>query len=241
MLHQTTGLVFKTIKYGETSLIVELYTQSHGLLRGVIRGARTPKARVKAIHFQVMSWVEIVAYLRPGRELHHIQEARAALVYQAIPFQVVRSAVGQFMAEVARKAIREEEPNPPLFDLLYKAFTQLDQASTPFYNLHLAFMAHLAGHLGFLPAGDWDPTTPIFDLREGNFTVPAGGSVWQIDPELSRLFYQLLLLPLEESHQVALTRSQRHLLLEHLLDYFRLHLEGFPEIKAHQILREVLE
>jgi DNA repair protein RecO (recombination protein O) len=240
MLIKTKGIVFRAIKYAESSIIADIYTESHGLQKYIVNGVRSQKSRTKASLFQIMTWVDLVAYNREGRDLQRIQEIRSAYVYQSIPFEVRKGAVGMFMAEIARKTIREEEPNPALFDFLFETFTFLDATHHTFANIHLSFLLNLCGYLGFMPGGDFSIETPIFDLQEGFFVENAVPNAVQLDQEQSDLFYQLLQLPITDCHEIKMNRQQRNLLLERLLDYYRLHIEHFPTINSHQILQDVL-
>ena len=43
MLHKTRAIVFKTTDYGETSVIVQLFTEKFGLQSYIINGVKKPK------------------------------------------------------------------------------------------------------------------------------------------------------------------------------------------------------
>jgi len=240
MLIKTRGIVFRAIKYSESSLIVDIYTEAKGLQKYIVRGVRSKKAKIKASLLQVMSLVDLVGYFREDRELHHIREIRPAYVYQSLPFELRKGAVGLFMAEVARKAIRQSEEHQALFGFLFHYFCALDRSEQSFANYHLHFALHLTTFLGFMPVGGYDPATPYFDLKEGQFIPETPDHPFHLPPELSHPMSHLLENRLEHCHQVRLTASQRRELLGHLLDYYRLHIENFPEIHAHRILQEVL-
>ncbi len=241
MLIKTRGIIFRTIKYGESSLIVDLYTEQLGLQKYIVNSVRSRKPKVGASLMQVMSMLDLVVYHRPDRELHRIREVRPAYIYQALPFDLRRGAVGLFMAEVGRKTIRESEANEALFGFLFETFRHLDQTPHSVANLHLVFLLELSGFLGFLPAGAFDAATPVFDLLEGQFTGIAPNHVHFVEAPLSRKISELLSNDREYGHQVALTTGERRALLRHLLDFYRLHIESLPEINAHQILQDVLE
>jgi DNA repair protein RecO (recombination protein O) len=240
MLIKTKGIVFRTVKYAESSIIADIYTESKGLQQYLVHGVRSQNARTKASLFQIMSWVDLVAYYRQGRDLHSIREIRSAYVYQSIPFDVHKGAVGMFMAEIARKTIREEEPNPALYAFLFETFTFLDGTAQQSANIHLSFLLNLCGYLGFMPGGEFSADTPIFDLQEGYFIENTTPSAVQLDQEQSELVYQLLQLPITDCHEIKMNRQQRNLLLDRLLDYYRFHIEQFPTIHSHQILQDVL-
>lgn len=240
MLLKTRGIVLRTVKYAETSLIADLYTEHKGLQTYIINGVRSAKSKTSAGILQVMSLTELVAYFREDRKMHRLKEIRPAFVYQRLPFEVRRSAVGLFMAELARKTIREAEENQPLFQLLYDAFVYLDETPAPFLNLHLHFMLELSGHLGFHPGGDWSTETPYLNLQSGLFeTTPAGSH--SMNEVLSAIAYQLLKCSRCHCHQIAMTGAQRRQLLQLLITYYQLHIEHLPPIHAHSILQEILE
>ena len=118
MLIKTKGIVLKAIKYGETSLIVDIYTEEKGLRKYIVSGVRKQKAKISAGLLQVMSSVEIIAYEKEGKGLNRLKEIRASHIYQSIPMEIRKGAVGLFIAEIAQKTLKEAESNKPLFDFL---------------------------------------------------------------------------------------------------------------------------
>lgn len=239
MLLKTRGIVFRAIKYSETSLIVDIYTEARGLRKYIISGVRKARSSVSAGLFQVMSLVDIVAYEREGKDLNRLKEIRPAYIFQSVPFDLQKGAVGLFMAEIARKTIRESEENQPLFEFFFEAFQYLDQSPHSVANYHLQFMLELTPFLGFVPGDDYGPETPYFDLQEGGYVAETGSHPYFLDGALVPLLHQLQRSGLENCYQVKMSREDRRLLLQNLLDYYRLHLESFPEINAHLILQEV--
>ena len=241
MLIKTRGIIFQTIKYSETSIIADVYTEEKGFRKYIISGGRKKNARVSASLLQVMSIVDLVVYERPNRDLTRIKEIKPAYIFQSTPFEIKKGAVGLFMIEVARKTIREVEENRRLFQHLYNTLVFLDQTDKPVANLHLHFLLRLSIFLGFLPGGDFTERTPFFDLREGVFVSDVSDHTHYLDEQLSQVMYDLLQMEMEQCHQLKLSQQGRRILLNHLLDYYRLHLEYFPKINAHQILQEVLD
>lgn len=239
MLLKTRGIVFRAIKYSETSLIVDIYTEARGLRKYIISGVRKAKSSVSAGLFQVMSLVDIVAYERDGKDLNRLKEIRPAYIFTSIPFDLRKGTVGLFMAEIARKTIRESEENQGLFDFFFHTFQYLDQTPHSVANFHLQFMLELTTFLGFVPGEAFSPETPYFDLQEGVFVAEAGSHPHFMEPRLAEILHRLLDANLENCHEIKIGREERRKLLQNLLDYYRLHLEGFPEINAHLILQEI--
>ncbi|MBK8493130.1 MAG: DNA repair protein RecO [Saprospirales bacterium] len=239
MLIKTRGIVFRNQKYGETSVIIDVYTEEKGLQSYIVHGVRTTKAKVSASLVQVMSFVELVTYSRDDRALLNIKEIRPEVVYESIPFDLKKGAVGLFMIEMARKSIREIEENRPLFDFLHRSFLFLDQTPRPVANFHLYFLCELAVFLGFHPDGTASPDTPFFDLQEGYFVHSIPPHPNYVDEAHSLLLSQLLESTPETVGDIHLTRPDRQAILHHLMNYYRLHIEHFPTIHSYQVLESV--
>ena len=141
MLLKTRGIVFRSLKYGETSVIADIFTEEKGLHTFIGGSVRTAKARMSYSLFQPMTIVDAVAYFRDEpNALNRLKELRADEVFQAIPFDIRRGAVALFMAEICRKSIQESEENRDLFQLLLDYLRWLDTTPQPIANLHLHFL-----------------------------------------------------------------------------------------------------
>lgn len=238
MLIKTRGIVLRSFKYAESSIIAEIYTEQKGLKKYIVSGVRGKKSKVAPSLLQVMSIVDLVAYDKEGKDLNRIKEIRAAYIFQSLPFKVAKGAIGLFVTEVAQKVLKQSEQNEPLFDFLYSFYTFLDQTQTPIANLHLWFLTHLTNYLGFYPGGEHSSATPFFDLKEGVF-VRIPPLRYALEERNGFLLEQLLSCKLETAATISLNRKGRNEMLEHLLHYYQLHLDNFSSVNAHKILKEV--
>lgn len=242
MLLKTRGIVFRTVKYGETSVIADIFTEEKGLHTFIAGSVRTAKARMPYSLFQPMTVVDMVAYFRDDEAaLNRLKELRADEVWTRIPFDIRRGAVALFMAEICRKSIHEAEENRDLFDFLTESLRWLDTTPHPIANLHLHFLLSLSGWLGFQPeAEENDRSEQFFDLREGVFSPVPPPHAQFMEPEPTRRLLQLLQSPLESVHEVVMTRGERKALLEHLLRFYQLHLPAFSEVHTPEVLEMVM-
>ena len=240
MLIKTRGVIFRAIKYGESSLILEVYTEARGIRKYIVSGVRKARSRTPASLVQPMNLVDLVAYEREGKDLNRLKEVRPAYIYTKIPFDVFRGTIGLFMLEVARNAIREVEDNQALFDFLFDAFVFLDDTDGPIGNIHLHFLLELTAHLGFLPAGSFAQETPYFDLREGAFRAGFPGHPDYLDAPRAELMFRLLRADRQQLADISATRSERLGLLTDVLSFYRHHVEGMKEVNSLKVLREVM-
>lgn len=236
----TRAIIFRATKYRDSSLIVDAYTEEKGLRKYLINGVRKAKSRTPASLLQVMNLVELTAYDRDDKEINRLKEIRLAYAYQQIPFDVVRGTLGLFMAEVARKTIREREENSALFKFIFDAFVFLDETNESLANVHIQFLLELSIHLGIMPSGEWSKTTPFFDLREGQFVAELPSHSSCLKEEQSYLIYRFLHIERDEAHAIKVEKQRRIALLRDVLQYYSHHLENMAEIKSLEVLRAVL-
>ncbi len=240
MLATTKGIVLRTLKYSETSVIADILTETHGLRSYLAQGVRARNARISPGLLQVMMPLEFVAYFREEKELHRLKEAKAFFVFRRIPFDFPREACGMFMAEVTRKVLLKGEPHPALYQFLTDLFRHLDESPESPANMPLAFLLRLTGYLGFQPGGRHSAATPWFDLREGVYAAEKPSHGWSLTETESAWVDTLLEVPLEELHLVRLAPTERRQLLHQLLRYYRLHVEHLTDIHTHTVLEAVL-
>lgn len=240
MLLKTCGIVLRTVKYGETSVIADIFTEEKGLCSFIGGGVRTAKARMPFSLFQPMTAVDIVAYYRDGGGTNRLKELRAAEVWSAIPFDIRRGAVALFMAEVCRKSIYEEEEHRALYEFLLGHLRWLDTTPNPIANLHLHFLLGLSGFLGFQPQDPEAGDELFFDLKDGTFGPVPPPHTFFSEPEQTRQMLQILESDLETVHEISLTRAQRKALLGKLLQFYQLHLPAFKDVNTPEILEMVL-
>ena len=240
MLLSTRGIVLRSMKYSESSLIVDIYTEGKGLQSFIISGVRKGKSKVGPALLQVTGLVDFVAYFNESKDLHRIKEIKSAYPYTSLLFDIRKSSVGIFMAEVCRRAIQKGEENPALFDYIFDAFIELDRTKQPIPNFHLCFMIGLSGFLGFSPYGSYSGNTPYFDLREGSFMSEVAMHNECLNKEDSYILAEILGVDLHNFWEVQLPKDKRNRLVDNLIDYFKVHLDHFKEIHSHKILEEVL-
>ncbi len=240
MLIKTRGLIFRATKYGDSSLILEVYTELYGIRNYIVSGVRKARSTTPASLVQPMCLVSLVAYERAGKDLNRLKEVRPSHIYTRIPFDVFRGTIGLFMLEMTRNSIREAEENQELFTYLHESFVFLDHTEGPIGLIHLHYLLGLTGYLGFLPSGIYSERTPLFDLKAGAFIPGIPGHTEFLDDRSAQLMFQLLHTTREALNEVASTRNERQSLLTDVVRYYRHHIEGMREVNSLEVLRQVM-
>jgi DNA repair protein RecO (recombination protein O) len=242
MIKTVQGIILRTVKYSESSVICEIYTRELGMRSYIISGVRQSKAKIAYGLVRPMNWVEIVVYQREEKEINRVKELKPAYVYKNIPFSVIRGSLGLFLTEVVQKTIKEEEANDALYVFLQESFELLDNLEGSLSNFHLSFLTKLAVQLGFMPDYSfWDDSCNMlcFDYVEAVFSEDQPLHPYFFKPELNRFIFFFLENPLEQSSELKISSLQRKNFLESMLNFYRYHFEHF-QIHSHDILHQVL-
>lgn len=172
------GIVLRTVRYGDTSLIVDLFTESHGRMSFMASTSRA-KRSVRSVSFwQPLSMVEFSAELLPnGGKLPRPSDVRTYYNYIDLPFSPIKSTLALFLAEFLSAALREEKENTPLYRYIESSLQWLDLADSPasIANFHLAFLMHLSRFIGIYPnldvSGNLNPNPPLSAVNSPLSTV----------------------------------------------------------------------
>lgn len=240
MLYKTRGIVFKSTKYSETSVISQIYTENFGWQSYIFNGVRSSKPKTTAGLLQPLSLLDLVVYHRENKNIQRVSQIRYAHIYHSLPFDIFKSSIGLFLIEILYKSIRQEQTNADLFEYIFNALQLLDEKEGTVANFHLFFMLHLAKYIGFFPHGKYKAPLTIFDLQEGVFTANKPIHEYFIEYPLSKHLSDLLEISFEDMEQLKLNREIRKLLLEKLLLYYKLHIENLKDMKSPQILEKVM-
>ncbi|MEM1042246.1 MAG: DNA repair protein RecO [Bacteroidota bacterium] len=170
MIVRTDAVVLRAIEYGETSLIVTLFTRRHGQVTVMAKGARRPKSRFGSA-LQPMGYVQVVYYYKPGRGLQTLKESAHVQVLHGVAADIEKITVGLRLVELVRALTEDQEENPLLFTLLVQALLELDGAAERAANVLPHFQLRMATVLGFAP-----------DVQRGDvLALPDEGGVLALD------------------------------------------------------------
>lgn len=234
----TDGIVLSTIRYSDSSVIAKVYTEHAGLCSFMVRTGSGKKALSKLALLQPLSLVELSYKNDERKGIHTPRTLERSVSLNSIPFDTVKTCIALFMAEIISRSIHEEEQNEQLFLFLKKSILMLDGNNETCSNFHLKFMLEFSSYLGFHPSSYKGES--YFDLYEGEFVNTAPIHAHYTEGQATASFAQLIVLPISDQHLLKIGSGLRRILLQKLIDYFRLHLDGMQELQSHKVLEEVL-
>ncbi len=235
-LIQSTGIIFRSLKYSETSLILDIYTLDEGLMSCIISGVRTTRSKMGNAIFHPINIIDFTAYPGQEKRLHRIKEARLHHVYAEILIDVVKSSIAMFAIDLCRHAIREREKNSEMFSFLKDWLIRLDKTNEPVELSPHRFALQLTSYLGFEPTNNRGHDLPYFDLESGQFIA-------EIVPDknvLHKTHSQIIAALMDDTRYNPMHKKDRQDLLDQLILYYRYHIEGFREPKSLAVLRAIM-
>ena len=245
MVHKTKGIVLRTVKYGETSVIVTILTELFGLQSYLVNGVRTSKGKggSKSGMFQPAAMLDLVIYYQESKNLNRLKEYSWNFLYRNILSDVISNSIALFMIELLQKCLKQPESNPDLYYFMEDALIGLDQGERNVQaNFPLFFALHLAGFFGLRIDDNYSEKRNYLDLKEGYFTGEKPMHPHYLDHSLSEVTAHLLKIQQPaELADLPLNKDKRRLLLEAYEDFYSMHVQGFTPLKTLPVLRTLLE
>lgn len=236
MVVSTKAIVISKIKYNDSDLIVKCYTASLGIKSYLIKNAlKSKKVKIRPAYFQLLSLLEIEADHKDSRSLHYFKEVRLYKPYDSLHTNVFKSTVLLFLSEILSMILNEEEANLSLFEYIETTllwFDTIENIST----FHHQFLMGLTKFLGFNPDIQ-NSELPYFNLQEGKFQ--AHPQQYCITDKNLGLLKPFLGTKFDTNLTIELSSRQKQELLNMILVYFKLHLQGFRTPKSLTILSQV--
>ena len=239
MITKTRGIVLRSVRFGESSLIVDVLTKSSGRVSFMVHIPKTSKGKIKKQYFLPMTLLDFEYDFRQRSNLQRIKDVRVSLPYSSIPIDPAKSCISLFLSEFIYYATRNEQENPTLFTYISTSLEWLDNAYEDFANFHLVFMMRLGKFLGFHPFLENFTPGCFFDLRNGCFTLSMPLHTDFLNAADAGHLYNLMRMNFDTMKLFKLSHDDRNRITEIVLRYYKLHLPNMPELQSFDILREV--
>ena len=240
MLYKTRGIVFKTTNYSESSVVVQVFTEKFGLQSYLINGIKKPKSKIKLNSLQPLHLLDMVVYHKPSGGIQRVSELRHQPVFLSIPYDIVKSSIVLFLNEVLYKSLKQHEADEVLFEFLFHTIEILDSISAGLANFHLYFLLRLTRFLGFYPDMTLARDGSYFDLMDGRYTPQQPPHALILEPAYASVWTGIINSNFDDLENLKISATARKFLLDKILTYYRCHVEGFGQIRSHEVLEEVL-
>ena len=238
MVEIINGVVLRTIKYSDNLMIADIYTLQHGRRSFLLPVTRSKRSRVRSVLFQPLSIITFSASTN-ARSLARISDAQPLLLYSTIPYDVVKSSIALYLAEVLTYALHEQQSDEALFTYIDRALTWFDAASDGYADFHLVFMAQLLRFLGISPNLEGLAPNSYLDMQAGCLVREHPLHPHFLMPDATHNLVRLFAADFLSVRSLSLNRELRREFLATLEEYYRLHIPDFPPLRSGDVLKEL--
>jgi len=243
MVQNTTGIVLRAVKYGESSLVCTIFTSVFGVEAYMVQGVRSTKmARNRSGLLQPASLTDMVVYHQPQKTMQRIREFQPAYIYASLQEDVVRNSIALFSVELLLRLLPEHAPLPDLFDLAYEYFVTLDKVPLQHVaNFPLYFIIACSRELGYELKGSYSSETPFLNLQEGGYTSYPPALATDVTTEDSRSLDELThAASYDDLYNIFMGADRRMRLTEWYVAFLQAHSQHMSSIRSLAVLRTIL-
>lgn len=232
----------KTVDFQESSLIVTVFSEEHGKIALIAKGAKKSRSKFMGM-IQPGRLLSVIYYYKPTRSVQTLSDATYEYRLDSLTMEMSKMAVTMGFLELVTQVIHEGEINDPVYQFTRRFLIWLDrqeQVSTalfPYLQIRLADLLGLA-------------LQPVLDNKTGRcyFNISEGTLAGQADAENAVLLtgrQRSFILDVLESRKAAvlhhnLDQKELKSLIHHLDVYFRYHLEGIKPRSSDAIFDLIL-
>jgi DNA repair protein RecO (recombination protein O) len=239
MVEKTGAIVLHHLKYTDSGIIIQVYTEEFGRQSVLVKSIRNRKSGRQNVFFQPLTVLDLVIYFKDSGKMHTLKEFSVQYAPESVHGNIVKSSVALFLGEVLTTVLKEESSHKELFDYIRDSIIYLDSRKDRFSNFHIAFLIGLCSYLGFEPGKKRNDEDVIFDMLNGIFVqIPPSHGLYA-DTETSGILAEFFASSWDDMNRIVLTGSVRNDVLASILKYYSVHLPSLKKINSLEILREV--
>lgn len=242
-MDNTQGIVLRSVKYGESSLVCTIFTSLYGVQTYMVKGVRSSKAsRNRAGLLQPGTMLDMVIYHQSAKNMQHIKEYQPAYIYTTLLEDIVKNSVALFSVEVLLRLLPEAAPQPDLFDFAYQYFVTLDKTPRQQVgNFPLYFIINCSRELGYEIKGSYSADTPHLNLQEGGYTHHLPSIPPYMADEDCRMLSTLIATGNYDTlEHTEMGSAMRMRLTEWYIAFLQRHTQHMSNIRSLQVLQAIL-
>lgn len=241
MLHKTRGLVLNTINYNDKYMLTQVFTESFGRVTYMVAKSKSRNTKVPKSLFFPLSVLDMDVEHQASRDIQRIREVRTDMHLYDISANLGKTSMAFFLSEFLTRVLRDTDANDSrlLFAFLEQSVQILEMTDKSIANYHLVFMLKLSHFMGFYPNLEEYQANDLFDMINGEFVRYQPLHRHFLNRTDSKALSMLARISYENMHHFVFSRQDRINIINRILEYYRLHLYDFPQLKSLDVLHEL--
>lgn len=248
MIVHTSAIVFKAIDYGETSKIVTLFTEEHGKIAVMVKGAKKPKNKFSGL-MVTGNLLDVIYYHKSSRSVQILTEASLLENLLDLRMDFRKMATATSAIELTGQLLHENEVNKPVFEFIKNFLIWLDETEYlaqhifPYLQIRLAQLIGLGLQMKTDVLGTEVATAGYLNIESGLITGSNESASGSYRLTQNQSLYVSLSLRAKGSRLFDIDFNSGELKeLVSLLDrYLKYHVEGLRDRKSDAIFEQILQ
>ena len=225
--------------FSDSKMMVDVLSREEGRISCVLKIGNSKKSRNRKQIFQPLAMLELTLDRKSPGQLATIKDAHIATAFASIPFDPYKLNISIFLAEFLSCVTRSEQSSEILFDYISESVQWLDNVSKGYSNFHLVFMMRLTRFIGFYPNTEGYTEGCSFDMLNGCFVSVAPQQRGFLNAEDTKKMQLIMRMGYENMHFFRMSHAERNRCLDTILDFYKLHVPEFKELKSLGVLRDM--
>jgi DNA repair protein RecO (recombination protein O) len=247
---KTDAIVLRSLKHSESSVIINVFTESQGRISLLAKGARKAKQHVPLDSF---SLINTVFRSKSSREIQLLTSAELIDPFLRIRDNLKTIYIAIGMCELVLKTTEPNDPNPLLFKYLAQSLEGMNKTRTNHRNYFYFFIMGMLEAIGFgidfkscvkcgrSISGEGNGSLKLhFDSGGIICGNCASGDIKManIQPEAFKALLYLDTQPLDRIGRLKISDSAGKQMEGLLFAYLRHHIDSFKSLKSQEFMRQ---
>lgn len=243
MIGNTQGIVLRNIKYGDTSLIVQIFTRNYGLHSYLIKGIRSTKSKLnRAGLFQIGTILNLIVEHKPHKNLQTLKEYHINYFSTNLQEDIIKNSILIYSIELLNKILKEGDSNEELYDFAYNCLIYIDSnANHKLSNIPLFFTYQCGYYLGYSFTNNYTVQKVYADLVNGCFSDSPNTSPYTLTKEECNILSKILSIEnIEDLSTINVNSTVRFNILLWYIKFLQYHCGHLSNMKSLDVLRVLL-
>lgn len=248
MIVHTSAIVFKAIDYGETSKIVTLFTEEHGKIAVMVKGAKRPKNKFSGL-METGNLLDVIYYHKNSRSVQVLTEASRLEKLLNLRMDFKKMATSTSAIELVSQLVHENEVNKPVFTFTKNFLVWLDETEYapqqifPYLQIRLAQLIGWGLQMSATENGTLDGQSWYLHIESGQILPASGNDSSNYRLSQNQILYVSLALQGKGTRlfDIDFTSGELKELVRLFDRYLKYHVEGLRDRKADAIFEQILQ
>jgi len=239
------------MKMSNSSKLVSLITEKHGLVKVMARGARRPKSKFGAA-LEPITLVDVIYTFRENRDIQNLSNADIIEPFQGLKADLILLSAASAVIEIAQTQTAVEDPKAGTFHLVVESLNGLEHSKPADAEKHLwRFVLHILAAAGYEPSldscalcgGKPKGTSVFFSFTDGGLicscTNPVDKTGLKVSPGSLMVMKRLVKSAAEDLPRLRIDSRQRVEIEQIILKFLAYHSGTTRPLRSLAFLRKI--